>query len=101
VLPAQTPHFDQGIHPDPGEKRSTKQVKIMSENRAGEHGSVPKRSGRFLEKDGYWYYTTREGVDIGPFDSREDAEIGVGEFIDFICAAEPKVKEALESYRAA
>lgn len=71
------------------------------ENRAGEAGAVPSRSGRFLQKDNYWYYTTREGVDIGPFDSRDDAEVGVGEFIDFICASEPKVADILKQYRAA
>lgn len=74
----------------------------MEPNRDGEQGvAVPERTGRFLKKNGYWYYSTREGVDIGPFDSREDAEVGVGEFIDFICAAEPQVLEALEQYRAA
>jgi Domain of unknown function (DUF6316) len=70
-------------------------------NRTGELGSVPDRNGRFIQKDGYWYYTTREGVDIGPFDQREDAENGVGEFIDFICASEPKVLEIIKQYRAA
>jgi hypothetical protein len=70
-------------------------------NRTGEQGSVPSRHGRYLQKDGYWYYSTREGVDIGPFDSREDAEIGVGEFIEFIQASEPKVSDVLKQYRAA
>lgn len=70
-------------------------------NRAGENGSVPDRHGRFLQKEGYWYYSTREGVDIGPFDNRNDAEVGVGEFIDFICASEPKILAALKQYRAA
>ena len=70
-------------------------------NRAGEQGSVPDRSGRFLQKENYWYYTTREGVDIGPFDTRADAEVGVGEFIDFICASEPRVLDVLKQYRAA
>lgn len=70
-------------------------------NRAGEQGSVPIRHGRYLQKDGYWYYSTREGVDIGPFDSHEDAENGVGEFIDFIQASEPKVTDLLKQYRAA
>lgn len=74
---------------------------MATENRNGEAGTVPSRSGRFLQKDNYWYYTTREGVDIGPFDSREDAEVGVGEFIDFICASEPKVADILKQYRAA
>lgn len=70
-------------------------------NRTGENGSIPDRHGRFLQKEGYWYYTTREGVDIGPFDNRSDAEVGVGEFIDFICASEPKILAALKQYRAA
>lgn len=70
-------------------------------NRAGEQGKVPSRSGRFLKKEGYWYYTTREGVDIGPFDSRDDAETGVSEFVNFICASEPMVLATLRQYRAA
>lgn len=70
-------------------------------SRIGEKGMAPPRSMRYLQKDGYWYYTTREGVDIGPFDSREDAEIGVGEFIDFIQASEPKASDLLKQYRAA
>ncbi len=70
-------------------------------NRVGEQGSIPPRNGRFLQKDGYWYYSTREGVDIGPFDNRPDAEAGAAEFIDFICASEPKILAALRQYRAA
>ncbi|WP_232301127.1 DUF6316 family protein [Gilvimarinus agarilyticus] len=70
-------------------------------HREGEQGSVPERSGRFLEKSGYWYYQTREGVDIGPFDNRRDAEIGVGEFIDYICASAPEAAKIIERYRAA
>lgn len=74
---------------------------MTAHNRNGEQGSIPSRNGRFMQKDGYWYYTTREGVDIGPFDSRDDAEVGVGEFIDFIFASEPKVLDILKQYRAA
>ncbi|HEX7762875.1 MAG TPA: DUF6316 family protein [Cellvibrio sp.] len=74
---------------------------MATANRAGEQGSVPTRQGRYIQKEGYWYYTTREGVDIGPFDSRTDAEVGVGEFIEFIQASEPKVSDVLKQYRAA
>lgn len=82
--------------------RATKRGVFMATlNRAGEQGSVPERHGRYLQKDGYWYYSTREGVDIGPFDNRDDAENGVGEFIDFIQASEPKVSDVLKQYRAA
>jgi hypothetical protein len=70
-------------------------------NRIGEKGNVPDRNGRFLQKDGYWYYTTREAVDIGPFDDRKDAEFGVNEFIEFICDSEPDMRDILKLYRAA
>lgn len=72
----------------------------MAMNRTGERGTQsPNRSRRFFEKDEYWYYSTREGVDIGPFDTLGEAEHGVSDFIDFILHAEPKVIETLEKYR--
>jgi len=46
--------------------------------------------------ENYWYYTTREGVNIGPFDSCHDAEIGVQEFIEFICVADDKIVKAFK-----
>jgi len=67
-------------------------------NRTGEECQLPIRSKRFFEKDGYWYYSTREGVDIGPFDSIHEAETGASDFIDFIIHAEPAVLETLERY---
>lgn len=70
-------------------------------NRAGEQGAVPARHDRYLQKERYWYYSTREGVDIGPFDNLQDAEVGVVEFIEFIQASEPKVTDVLRHYRAA
>lgn len=70
-------------------------------NRSGEKGDLPERNTRYIQKSGYWYYTTREGVDIGPFDSQDDAVAGVGEFIDFIHASEPRVSDILKQYRAA
>lgn len=70
----------------------------MTMNRTGEAGNCPGRSGRFFQKADYWYYTTREGVDIGPFDSASEAETGVSDFIDFIIHAEPRVIESLEKY---
>ncbi len=70
-------------------------------NRTGELGAVPDRNSRILQKDKYWYYSTREGVDIGPFDGRKDAEVGVNDFIDFICASEPNALNMLKQCRAA
>lgn len=70
-------------------------------HRNGEDGVIPPRSGRFLQKDGYWYYSTREGVDIGPFDSASDAQNGALAFIDYIRSSDPGTSEMLKRYRAA
>ena len=71
---------------------------MSTSNRAGEDGAIPLRSDRFLKKNDYWYYTTREGVEVGPYDLPQDAEQGVGEFINFIDASEPKIIEMLKLY---
>ena len=68
-------------------------------NRTGEKGRLPKRKSRFFKIEGYWYYSTREGMDIGPFDSVSAAEKGVCEYIDFVLHAEPSVMQALNRYR--
>ncbi len=65
-------------------------------NRNGEDGTHPIRNARFFQMENYWYYTTREGVNIGPFDSCHDAEIGVQEFIEFICVADDKIVKAFK-----
>lgn len=70
-------------------------------NRLGEQGECPSRSSRFLKKEGYWYYTTREGVDIGPFDTKGEAEAGVSDFIDFVLHADPAVVAVLSKYKTA
>lgn len=68
-------------------------------NRVNEQGSnLPERHKRFFQKADYWYYTTREGVDIGPFDSLTEAEVGASDFIDFIMHAEPSIVQTLERY---
>ncbi|WP_075184887.1 DUF6316 family protein [Teredinibacter haidensis] len=67
-------------------------------NRIGEDGGVPGRSKRFFQKGEYWYYSTREGVDIGPFDTHHEAETGASDFIDFILHAEPEVIQTLGRY---
>jgi len=70
----------------------------MHVNRAGENGPVPVRHGRFFEQSTRWYFQTREGASIGPFENRFDAEQGFIDFIDFITLADPKT---LTSFYAA
>lgn len=71
-------------------------------NRTGEKGNaLPTRNPRFFKRDGYFYYSTREGIDIGPFDSLQEAESGASAFIDFILHAEPEVLKSLSAYTKA
>ena len=70
----------------------------MTGHRSGEYGEIPARNERVFQKNNYWYYTTREGVDIGPFDNRAAAQTGAKEFVDFIVAAGPHMIATLERY---
>lgn len=57
----------------------------MSEYRLGdETPPVTRRSSRVYEEDGGWYFTTREGKPMGPFDSESEAKQGLTDFIEFI-----------------
>lgn len=70
-------------------------------NRIGETNTQKNRNLRYFQEDAYWYYNTREGVAIGPFDSLSEAETGVSDFIDFITHAEPSVSNTLAMYAKA
>ena len=62
----------------------------MGHNRAGEMGTVPGRNNRFFTEGHGWFFSTREGAPIGPFNIRNEAEQGLTDFIEFISLAEPK-----------
>lgn len=70
-------------------------------NRTGEYKDHPTRSKRVYQQGNYWYYTTRENIDIGPFDSASEAEAGVSGFVDFILHADPTVAQTLSLYARA
>jgi hypothetical protein len=44
-------------------------------SRAGEPEKMRFRSSHVFPANGKWYFNTREGIDVGPFDTRSDAEI--------------------------
>jgi hypothetical protein len=67
-------------------------------NRTGEKDAPPTRNSRFYKRDGYFYYATREGIDIGPFDSMQEAQTGASAFIDFVLHAEPHELQCLIRY---
>ncbi len=67
-------------------------------NRIGENGTVPARTERLFKEQGYWYYSTREGMNIGPFDQKADAQQGAAEFIEYIAATEPEIIDRISDY---
>lgn len=67
-------------------------------NRHKETGVVPIRSDRLFTQYDYWYFRTREGMDIGPFDSMAEAIDGVNGFMDFIKTTEPEVVTRIRQY---
>ena len=69
----------------------------MINNRTGEMGNVPIRADRFFAAQGEWFFSTREGTSIGPFDDKGDARKGLGDFIEFMSLAEPKTLSRLHA----
>ncbi len=43
--------------------------------RSGEPEKMRFRGSHVFPAHGKWYFNTREGIDVGPFDSRPEAEI--------------------------
>ncbi len=51
----------------------------MNVSRANEQARVWFRSDRvFFAGDNQWYFQTREGIDVGPYDTQSEAEIEAG-----------------------
>jgi len=67
-------------------------------NRKGESEASSERSERIFIQRNYWYFRTREGMDIGPYDSQTDAISGISSFIEFLSTAERKVVERISDY---
>ena len=62
----------------------------MSSNRKGETGYPPPSSSRMFNMESVWYFSTREGADIGPFNSRLEASHSRQDFVQFIQLANNK-----------
>lgn len=71
---------------------------ITQQPRKNETLDIPVRSDRIFEQNHYWYFRTREGMDIGPFDTRGDAAVGAKGFISFIEESQPDVVTRVTDY---
>jgi len=63
-----------------------------------ESQQVGGRSERFFTQHNYWYFSTREGLDIGPFATMLEATQGLDGFIGFLQEADPEVVERITRY---
>lgn len=56
---------------------------LLNKVRKGE-GRADKgdRTDRFCQQDGLWFFKTREGLDVGPFESRSDAHYALLYFVE-------------------
>lgn len=65
----------------------------VTSTRSGEKDvKLPLRTDRFFAVHAAWYFTTREGASIGPFDTKQDAQVGLLDFIEFIQKAEDSIR---------
>lgn len=52
-------------------------------NRVTDHyQTVYFRANRFHNSNGYWYFVTREGINMGPFESKERAETELANYLE-------------------
>ena len=65
----------------------------MSQTRENEKQNAPDRIERTFNIDDRWYFELRGGGQKGPFDSKEEMEQALQEFI----ALQQEVKEHLQS----
>ncbi len=53
----------------------------MEPNRSGESRNIPFRTNRYFCTNGAWHFMTREGIEMGPFIDKDDAEAELMMFI--------------------
>ncbi|MBA1148657.1 hypothetical protein H0Z60_16525 [Ectothiorhodospiraceae bacterium WFHF3C12] len=54
----------------------------MLQNRRGETGSIPHRSGRLHCIENQWFFATRNGRLEGPYRDQDEAEAALRRFLD-------------------
>lgn len=72
-------------------KRSSDNDEIVAEK-------IALRSERFFTQHNYWYFSTREGFDIGPFSTMLEATQGLDGFISFLKETDPEVVNRISRY---
>ena len=66
----------------------------MNGKRKGETGPIPYRTGRFFCGDSAWFFSTREGLEHGPFPTKEKAERQCRTYISVCLQVEERLGES-------
>ena len=56
------------------------------------------RSDRYFKLSDYWYFITREGATLGPYDSKDQAQQAVADYIQFVNQATPAMIKLLATH---
>ncbi len=56
------------------------------------------RSDRYFKLSDYWYFITREGATLGPYDSKDQAQDAVADYIQFVNQATPAILKLLATH---
>ncbi|MBQ0719820.1 MAG: hypothetical protein KBT88_15100 [Gammaproteobacteria bacterium] len=70
-------------------------VYITREGDLERSSASPLRSDRYFKLSDYWYFITREGATLGPYDSRDQAQDAVADYIQFVNQATPAILKLL------
>ncbi|NRB39333.1 MAG: hypothetical protein HRU20_12835 [Pseudomonadales bacterium] len=74
----------------------------MSAYRQGNKVESDKpRSTRFEYREGEWYLQTREGIELGPYESHAEASVSLNDYLDFVGSGNTKALEELCKRKAA
>ncbi len=74
----------------------------MSQYREGEEQQIENRSGRFYQKGtSDWFLQTREGIELGPFESHAEASVCLNDYLDFVDEADSTCMEQFYKIYAA
>ena len=65
----------------------------MTTYRNNEAIEIGMRSGRFTQRDGEWFLQTREGIELGPFESHAEAAVCLDDYVDFVEGSSEEDKE--------
>ena len=74
----------------------------MTTYRNDEKIETGMRSSRFIQRAGEWYLNTREGIELGPFESHAEAAVCLDDYLSFVeGASESDMEQFYKIYAAA